>query len=146
MLKMHTLSGGLVLGAVLAFGGSALAEEMKFRAELTGAAQVPPVTTDATGTVEVTYDTVAKNLTWTLEYEGLSGEATAAHFHGPADEGETAPPVIPASELASGSEESAEITADQVQLLMDGKLYFNVHTAANPGGEIRGQVVAANAN
>ena len=120
MLKMHTLSGGLVLGAVLALGGSALAEEMKFRAELTGAAQVPPVTTDATGTVEVTYDTVAKNLTWTLEYEGLSGEATAAHFQGPADEGETAPPVIPASELASGSEESAEITADQVQLLMDG--------------------------
>ena len=145
MFNPKILSVAIAASAVLAFSGPSLAEQMKFQAELTGANQVPPVTTDAKGMVEVTYDTEAKNLTWTLEYEGLSGEATAAHFHGPADADETAPPVIPAKELASGSEESSEITAEQVEMLMDGKLYFNVHTAANPGGEIRGQVLKADA-
>ena len=131
----------LAMCAVLAVSGTAMAEEMEFEVELTGAQQVPPVQTEGEGEIEGTYDTETRMLSWTLEYEDLSSEVTAAHFHGPAEEGETAPPIIPASELDSGSEESVEITAEQAQLLMDGRLYFNVHTTDHKGGEIRGQVM-----
>jgi len=137
MIKSTAL---LATCAVLAFSAPAFAEKMEFEVELTGAEQVPAVDTDGEGEVEGTYDTETRMLSWTLEYEDLSSEVTAAHFHGPAAKGETAPPIIPAKELASGSEESVEITAEQAQLLMDGKLYFNVHTTNHKGGEIRGQV------
>ena len=76
------------LFAVAAAGTLALpaaAEEMKFMAELTGEAQVPPVETAATGMADVTVDTEAMSVSWMLTYEGLhGGEPTAAHFHGPA--------------------------------------------------------------
>lgn len=122
--------------------GAALAEEMTMSVELSGAQQAPPVETSATGTTDVTYDTETRMLSWTLEYSDLSGDATAAHIHGPADVGENAPPVIPIEE-ASGSEGSAELTEEQAALLMDGKMYVNVHTEANPNGEIRGQIEPA---
>jgi hypothetical protein len=49
--------------------------------------------------------------------------------------------VVPIEEFASGSEGSAELTQEQAEQLMAGKWYVNVHTANNPAGEIRGQVV-----
>lgn len=121
----------------------AWAEEMMFSTELTGAAQVPPVETEATGTAEVTVDTEAMTVSWTMTTEGLSGDPVAAHFHGPAGPEETAPPVIDISE--NMMEGSAEITAEQMQMIQDGMTYINVHTEANPDGEIRGQVLAAEA-
>ena len=63
-----------------------------------------------------------------------------AHFHGPAEAGKNAPVMIPFKDAASGAEGSATLTDAQAADLMAGKLYINVHTAANPGGEIRGQV------
>jgi len=143
---MRTLRTGLfggVLAVVLAAGSVASAEQMKFKADLSGGEEVPPVETSATGTTDVTYDTDTKKLTWTLEYSGLSGDATAAHFHGPADPGENAGPVVPISDVASGSQGEADLTDEQAADLQAGKWYVNVHTAANPNGEIRGQVVAA---
>jgi hypothetical protein len=95
----------LALGATIAFAGPAFAEKMK--ATLDGKAEVPPNTSAAKGTADIDYDAATKKLTWKVTYSGLSGPATAAHFHGPA---------------------------------VAGKYYVNVHTAANPGGEIRGQV------
>jgi hypothetical protein len=136
-------NGLAALALATAFaGGAAYAETMTMDVELSGAQQVPPVETSASGTAEVTYDTETRKLSWELEYTGLSGDATAAHIHGPADEGENAPPVFPIKE-ASGSEGSEELTEEQAELLMDGKMYINVHTAANPDGEIRGQVKPA---
>ena len=143
---MHALRTGLlgcVFAAVLAAGSVASAEQMKFKADLTGAEEVPPVETSATGTTDVTYDTDTKKLTWTLEYSGLSGDATAAHFHGPADPGENAGPVVPIPDFASGSQGEADLTDEQAADLEAGRWYVNVHTAANPGGEIRGQVTKA---
>ena len=143
---MHALRTGLfgcVFAAVLAATSVASAEQMKFKADLTGGEEVPPVETSATGTTDVTYDTDTKKLTWTLEYSGLSGDATAAHFHGPADPGENAGPVVPIPDAASGSQGEADLTEEQAADLQAGKWYVNVHTAANPNGEIRGQVVAA---
>ena len=79
-------------------------------------------------------------LTWKLSYSGLTGPATAAHFHGPAVAGSNAGVVIPFASPASPIEGQATLTAAQAADLLAGKWYANVHTAANKGGEIRGQV------
>ena len=142
---MHTnfrvLLGATALGFLLA--GSALAETKMFAADLTGAAQVPPVETAATGKLEASLDTETKMLTWTITYEGLTGEATGAHYHGPATAEETAPPVVALEDpLASPIEGGATLTDEQIAELEAGMWYFNLHTEANPDGEIRGQVLA----
>lgn len=74
-------------------------------------------------------------------YSGLSGPATAAYFHGPAQAGKT-PGVAVAipNAITSPAEGSATFTKAQATDLMGGKYYVNVHTAANPNGKIRGQV------
>jgi len=74
----------LALAALLATGFAALAETVSFKAALNGQSEVPPTTSEGTGSLIASYDTTTKTLTWTLEYSGLTGAATAAHFHGPA--------------------------------------------------------------
>jgi hypothetical protein len=115
---------------------------MKFKADLKGSEEVPPVQTSATGTADITYDSDSKNLSWTIEHSGLSGDVTAAHFHGPAAVGANAPPVVPidVSALAKGS---AALDDAQAADLGEGRWYLNLHTAANPDGEVRGQVMKA---
>ena len=115
-------------------------------AQLSGASEVPAVVTDATGKVEASLNTGSNVLTWKITYSGLSGPATAAHFHGPAMVGQNAGVVLPISApLASPLTGSATLTASQAADLMAGKWYVNVHTAANPNGEARGQVGLASA-
>lgn len=133
---------GIALASFMALGASAFAEEMKFKADLSGAQEVPPVETSATGTADITYDTESKELSWTVEHSGLSGDVTAAHFHGPAAPGENAPPLVPI-EVADLAEGSATLDDATATALTEERLYLNLHTAANPDGEIRGQVVAA---
>ena len=100
------------------------------------------ITQGSTGTVTATYDTASKKFTYTVTYSGLTGPATAAHFHGPAAAGANAPPVvpIPATALASPIKGDATLTDAQAADLAGGKWYFNVHTAAHGPGEIRGQL------
>lgn len=119
----------------------AFAEEMKFTTDLTAGAEVPPTESAATGTADVTVDTDAMTVSWAVTVEDLTGDATAAHIHGPAAVGENASPVIDMSD--SLMEGSADITEDQLGELKDGKYYVNVHTAENPDGEIRGQLTMA---
>jgi hypothetical protein len=71
---------------------------------------------------------------------GLSGPATAAHFHSgePGKNGGVAVPIAGADKGAF--EGSATLTDAQADELLAGKWYVNVHTAANKGGEVRGQV------
>jgi len=116
--------------------------EMSMNIELTGAQQVPPVETSGSGQVAVTFNNETRELSWKLDYSDLSSDATAAHFHGPADPGETAPPVVPLEDFSDGAEGSATLTEEQAEQLMAGKFYFNLHTENNPNGEIRGQVTA----
>lgn len=139
----HAILRAGIAGLAMSFaGGSAFAAEMTYTADLKGAAETPPVDTSAKGTVDATYDPSTMTLTWTIDYSGLSGEPTAAHFHGPAAAGKSAPPVVPVAipDLKKGS---ATLTEEQADELSSGMLYFNIHTAAHPGGEIRGQVEAA---
>jgi hypothetical protein len=84
-----------------------------------------------------------KTLTYSATYKDLTGPVVAAHFHGPAAAGGNAPPVVPAVASPSPIKGTATLTDAQIADLNAGKWYFNVHTAANPGGEIRGTVAAA---
>jgi len=129
-----------VAAACIALGSPALAEKMAMKVNLTGAAQVPPNTSTGKGTADITFDTATKALTWKLTYSGLTGPASMAHIHGPAETGKNGPVVVPFKDAASGSEGSATLTDAQAADLIAGKYYVNVHTAANPGGEIRGQI------
>jgi hypothetical protein len=130
----------LAMTASMAFAGPALAETVALKAQLNGAAEVPATASKGTGTADVTYDTASKTLSWKLNYSGLTGPATMAHFHGPAEAGKNAGVAVPIPNTASGSEGKATLTDAQATDLLAGKYYVNVHTAANPGGEIRGQV------
>jgi hypothetical protein len=110
---------------------------------LSGSQEVPPVDTEGNGTGTVDFDPSTNELSWSIEFSGLSGPATAAHFHGPAAAGTNAGVQVNIGEvsgLESPMEGSAELTAEQAEWLMDGELYVNIHTAENPDGEVRGQV------
>jgi hypothetical protein len=139
MSNTRIMLATLALGTAIAFAGPAFAEKMK--ATLDGASEVPANTSAGKGAADIDYDAATKKLSWKLTYSGLTGPATAAHFHGPAEAGKNAGVVvaIPGSAL-SPAEGSATLTDAQAADLMAGKYYVNIHTAANPGGEIRGQV------
>src|SRR3984893_8904103 len=139
MLTNKTMLATLALGATIAFAGPAFAEKMK--ATLSGKSEVPANSSAATSNADIDYDAATKKLTWKLTYSGRSGPATAAHFHGPAEAGKNAGVAVAIPNASSSpAEGSATLTDAQAADLMAGKYYVNVHTAANPGGEIRGQV------
>ena len=119
----------------------ALADVVKYSADLSGPGENPPTTSPGTGKVEITFDTASKMLTWSGTYTGLTGPAIAAHFHGPAKVGQNAGVLVPADAKASPFQGSATLTDDEVKDLTGGLLYFNIHTLQNKGGEIRGQVM-----
>jgi hypothetical protein len=137
---IKTISTALTLTAAIAFAGGASAEKMK--ATLDGKSEVPATTSSGTGTADLDFDPASKKLSWKVTYSGLSGPATAAHFHGPAEAGKNAGVAVAIPNAASSPVEgSATLTDAQAADLAAGKYYINIHTAANPGGEIRGQVM-----
>jgi CHRD domain len=135
---------GLGVLAICLVWSSAWAAQMTFKADLSAASQVPPVSSAGKGIATAILDTATKTLTWTVDYSGLSGPATAAHIHGPAAAGTNAGVVIPfTGDLASPIKGSATLTDAQIADLEAGKYYVNLHTAANKSGEIRGQLIRA---
>jgi hypothetical protein len=142
MHTFRTAFAGFMLFAVAIFAPAALAESVAFKADLKASNEVPPVESKGSGTLTATYDTASKSLNYTVNYSGLTGDATAAHFHGPAYAGQNAGVVVPVTgSAATPIKGSATLTDAQAADLMAGRWYFNIHTAANKGGEIRGQVV-----
>src|SRR6201990_2712397 len=134
-----TMFATVAFAAAVAFAGPAFAE--KFKATLDGKSEVPPNTSAGTGSADLDYDAASKKLSWKVTYSGLSGPATAAHFHGPAESGKNAGVAVPIPNAGSSPVEGrATLTDAQAADLEAGKYYVNIHTAANPGGEIRGQV------
>src|ERR1700685_3301833 len=117
MLKTKTLLATLAVGIL--FAGPAFAEKMK--ATLDGASETPPNTSAGKGTADIDYDAATKKLTWKLTYSGLSGPATAAHFHGPADPGKDAGVAVAIPNATSSpAEGSATLTDAQAADLMAG--------------------------
>ena len=137
------------LAAALALLGAgalpAAADTEKFKADLSAQQEVPPhPDLKGTGHVEATVDTGSLKMTYHVTYDGLTGIASAAHFHGPAAKGANAGVLVPvAGKVMSGMEGSATLTPAQLKALEDGQMYFNIHTDANKAGEIRGQVEKA---
>ena len=141
----------LLLGAaavVFALAGCSLlrpdpnAHLAAFSTQMTGLNEVPSVATAATGHVDAVLNKNTRLLRWKMSYTGLSGPATAGHFHGPALIGANAGVALPLkSPLNSPLDGQATLTPAQAADLLAGKWYANIHTAAHPGGEIRGQMI-----
>jgi hypothetical protein len=129
--------------ALTLISAAAQAATVQLKADLKASAEVPPKDSAGTGTLTATLNTATNEFTYHIEFSGLTGPVAAAHFHGPAAEGANAKPQLPikATPITSPIDGKATLTAEQAKDLLDGKWYFNLHTAANPGGEIRGQVV-----
>jgi len=124
---------------------AANAATVKLKADLKASSEVSASNSSGSGTLTATLDTDTNELKYHVEFSGLTGPAVAAHFHGPAAEGTNAKPQIPvkASPLTSPIDSQATISAEQAKDLLDGKWYFNLHTADNPKGEVRGQLLKA---
>jgi hypothetical protein len=144
MFSIRRLNVAVLLWSLAA--GVAYADAVALKADLEPSSEVPPKTSHGHGALTATFDTSSKALSWNVTYEGLSGLAVAAHFHGPAPVGQNAAVQVPIQkgQLSSPIKGSASLTDTQANDLMAGKWYFNVHTAQNPSGEIRGQVLPAN--
>jgi hypothetical protein len=144
MIAIRKLNLAVVLWAFAT--GAAFADTVALKADLEPSSEVPPRVSHGHGDLSATFDTSTKALQWTVSYEGLSGPVTMAHFHGPAPVGQNAKVQVPIdkSALPSPIKGSATLTDQQVTDLLAGQWYFNIHTAQNPSGEIRGQVLPAN--
>jgi Cu/Zn superoxide dismutase len=111
-------------------------------AMLSASSEVPATNSAGAGKANVTIDTNSDKISWTIAYSGLSGAVTGAHFHGPAEAGANASVAIPITgDMLSPMKGEATITNEQKTQLLAGKWYVNLHTAVNPDGEIRGQVI-----
>jgi len=130
--------------ATAAFAGCGMMSKSNtvvFSGAMNAASEVPPNMTRGSGLAEAWLNKDTNVLKYKITFDGLSGPATGAHFHGPAAAGANAGVVLPFSSTMSPIEGTATLTAAQAADLMSGKWYANVHTAANPDGEIRGQML-----
>ncbi len=147
--------GAILVGVVLALGlapATVLAAGPEaFDATLDGASEVPAVSTSATGYGWVAISSDGSTITYYVEYSGLSGAVSAAHIHVGAP-GSTGPIIFPLAagpSPMSGTLTAADFTAAggvttfaaALDAIRNGQTYLNLHTAANPGGEIRGNLV-----
>jgi hypothetical protein len=112
---------------------------VSFRATLNGGKETPPVVSNATGTG--TFVLTSNGLQYDITVKNLSGSLiTGAHFH-MADTGLPGPVVMPITFTGTRATGTwTTLTAEQRTALLEGRIYVNVHTAAHPDGEIRGQV------
>jgi CHRD domain len=129
-----------------------------YDANLTGSMQVPPVTTNATGLAELELNDDGDEISYDIQVEDIEG-ATQAHIH-QGSEGENGDVVVSLfnssepTDVNDGTLEDGDFTSEDfvgplqgqnmsalVELMDNGQSYVNVHTEANPDGEIRGTIV-----
>ena len=125
---------------LLLLASSSLYAQQTLSVSLTGASEVPPTTTAATGTGQITIgsDYTVKG---SIKYSGMI--ATMAHIH-EAAAGKNGPPIIPLTQSGNDTflvPPNAKLSSEQYKSYMAGNLYVNVHSAAYPGGEIRAQLL-----
>lgn len=134
---------------VLAACGEDDDEALTVERTLSGAEEVPPVVTGATGMVRATLD--GRRLTLTGSFSGLTSDlmpvqGSPAHVH-EAPRGQNGPivfnVVVDSTDRRSGSLQLAvDLTEEQARAFREGRYYLNVHTASHPAGEIRAQLAA----
>ena len=114
--------------------------------QLSSAQEVPPNASKGTGSADVSYNKETKMLSYTINYSGLTGDATMAHIHGTAAKGANGgvkrdlTPMI--KKAPSGSFVDSVMIGEEIKedSLLSGFYYFNIHTKKNPGGEIKAQI------
>jgi len=116
-----------------------------------GVQEAPPNASTATGTFVGTYNDAADSLIYTVTFSGLSANVTAAHFHGYVPPGIAGPVIIapggfPTGVMSGSFTDTLVLTAGQEDSLKMGLIYFNIHTSAFPGGEIRAQIFLQDAS
>ena len=118
----------------------------KVSATMSSANEVPVNSSTASGTVTGSYDAGSNTLSYKVAWTGLTGTASAGHFHSPAAAGVNAAPLVffllQNNGTSGTAEGSAQLSDAQEADLLAGKFYANIHTTVNSGGEIRGQVSA----
>lgn len=127
----------LAAGVLLSF--AAWAGEQTIEVELSGEQSVPPVETAGSGEGTIVIDEDG-NISGSVTTENVEG--VAAHIH-EAAAGENGPVAVPLEQSADNTwsvPDGAQLSEAQQEALKAGNLYVNVHTAANPNGEIRGQL------
>jgi hypothetical protein len=119
---------------------------IQFGASMSGASEVPAVPT--AGTAQGTMNLISNVLSYNFTFTNLAANATAAHIHGPATPQQNAGVIIPFGGVPAATSGSfsgtALITPQQLFDIISGLTYANIHTTANPGGEVRGQVYPGN--
>jgi hypothetical protein len=137
-MKVHQLSIKSILA--LALGMVVLsATAQTVQISLTGAQEVPPVSTAGSGNGSITVG-ADQSVSGSVTTMGVEG--TMAHIHLAAP-GANGPVIVPMAKTADGVwsvPAGAKLTDAQFQSFKDGNLYVNVHSATNRGGEIRGQL------
>lgn len=133
---------GLTLAAAVS-ATAARAEVVNLSAALSGQNEVPPVQSQGIGSASATLDTSSNALQWEVRVQGLSGPISAAHFHCPATTNQNAPISLPIAGAGAESPLRGSTTVNPAQMdnLLNGRCYINVHTALHPPGEVRGQVI-----
>lgn len=108
---------------------------------LDAASTLPPARSNAVGQLDAIYDANTRLFRWKASWSGLSGPIAGAQFHGPADLGQNGPATLVwPGPFGPSYEGRATLTPEQAVDLMAGRWYLNVRTAANPAGELRGQL------
>lgn len=136
---MRTLRQSLLLACLCsALALSAAQAEIVLSAGLSGANEVPPNASPGVGTAVLTLNDLQTEVSFHIEFSGLLGTETAAHFH-------NAPPGTNGSvifALPAGSPKDGVWTVGpaEVAMLLAEEVYVNVHTDQFPGGEIRGNL------
>lgn len=112
-----------------------------FTTQLRAGNEVPPNASQGNGSVDAVLNKDTNLFRWKVNFAGLTGPATAAHFHGPAAIGANAGVALPwTGPIRSPLEGRATLTSAQAADLLAGRWYANIHTAVHPGGEVRGQM------
>lgn len=153
LIASAVLMATIVVGATALACGSddttTLPTSVTFGTTLNGAGENPANNAPGVGTVTIVKS--AGTYTYTIVFSGMTGPVTGAHIHGPAAAGANANVIVPFSTAGAGtsgtlsgtftSTNTPTISNDSLDVLMrTGNAYVNLHTAANPAGEIRGQL------
>lgn len=119
--------------------GQIIRSRATFRVGLDAKQQTPPVRSDAVGTGVMSYDHETRVLSYTITHNVL--QPTAAHIHGPADPGESANVTNVFNNGNQNTMNGQFVLNDaQEQMLLEDRMYVNVHSTQFPDGEIRGQI------